>query len=395
MKDLLWALVALSIGSVIGIAWAVHELGISPEVNLPRPAASGQSSAARPPAASAAGEPRIQVEPEVHDFGTMDSKSEKSHDFVIRNVGTAVLVIENKGTTCKCAVSDFQSRTIKPGKSTKITLTWTAKEFFGPFEQQATIGTNDPQRPKVVLKVKGRITAPLRASPMEVVFADVAAGQPAHTSVNVYAYKTADLKLKDLRLEDPTTAELFEITPKRLTPERIREEKDAQSGYELDIRLKPGLPLGPFRQTILLETNSPKDPKLEVPIKGKIGSDITIAGRDWNERRQTLELGVLAHGQGAERTLFLRVRGYYRRAIEFEVAETFPPEVLSAELGKEGTFSQGIAVRVPLVIRVGKDTGAANYLGSKQSPPGHVILNTNHPQVPKIKILVSFAVEGG
>ena len=130
-------------------------------------------------------------------------------------------------------------------------------------------------------------------------------------------------------------------------------------------------------------------------IKGKVGSDISIVGRDWDQNRQMLRLGVLAHGKETSHTLWLVVRGRHRRVIDFEVAKVFPLGVVQAALGEEKSIRGGTTIRVPLEIHISKQSGPANYLGSKQNPTGHVLLYTNHPEVPEIKIPISFAIEGG
>ncbi|NLE37028.1 MAG: hypothetical protein GX621_03290, partial [Pirellulaceae bacterium] len=152
---------------------------------------------------------------------------------------------------------------------------------------------------------------------------------------------------------------------------------------------------GPFLQTILVRTSLSEAPRIEIPVKGKVGSDISVVGRDWDENRQMLRLGVLDPAEDAERTLLLVVRGRHRQHVDFEVAEVFPPGLIQAELDKESGTKKGIAIRVPLKIRIPKHGGSANYLGSGQSPVGHVLIETTHPEIPRIKIPISFAIEGG
>ncbi|MBN1590302.1 MAG: DUF1573 domain-containing protein [Pirellulales bacterium] len=397
MRTWLWATLAVGLGFAVGVVVVIGQLGMPSEVPLPKPESSDFPAARAPdaPVAVDKGPPRVVVDQEVYDFGTMEAQSEKKHDFLLQNTGEAPLKIEDAGTTCKCAISKFETRVVNPGESTKVTLKWTAKGYFGPYEQIAKIRTNDPDRPELSLKVRGRVTTPLRAVPPEVVFSSVTAGQVARHIVKVFAYKSDDLELSDLRMQDPTTAEYFEIIPKRLSAEAIAQEKDARSGYELEVVVKPGLPLGRFQQTILVSTNVSDAPQIELPIKGKVGSDISIVGRDWDSNRQRLELGVLKRGEGADRTLSLVVRGRYRRLIDFEVTEVFPESLIKAELGDETSINEGVAIRVPLRIQIPKDSGPANYLGAKQGPTGRVILNTTHPHVPQISIPISFAIEGG
>jgi len=211
----------------------------------------------------------------------------------------------------------------------------------------------------------------------------------------VYCYKSKDFKITDMEIMDPTTAEFFGISAEPLSPEQLGREADALAGYEVEIVAKPGLPVGPFLQTILVRTSLPETPRIEIPVKGKVGSDISIVGRDWDESRQMLRLGMVNPADGAERTLLLVVRGRHRSHIDFEVAEMFPPDLIQAELEKEIGTTKGIVIRVPLKIRIPKHGGPANYLGSGQGPVGHVLIETTHPEIPRIKIPISFAIEGG
>ena len=67
---------------------------------------------------------------------------------------------------------------------------------------------------------------------------------------------------------------------------------------------------------------------------------------------------------------------------------------LEAELGQPTEINQGLAMETPLVVRIRKGSGSANYLGAKDGPMGHILLRTTHPSVPELKIAVRLAVEG-
>ncbi len=65
-------------------------------------------------AAGAKDTPRIEVSQPHYDFGTMQRGTSKSHEFVIRNVGTAPLKIRSGGTTCKCTLSEVPTQRSRP-----------------------------------------------------------------------------------------------------------------------------------------------------------------------------------------------------------------------------------------------------------------------------------------
>ncbi len=78
------------------------------------------------------------------------------------------------------------------------------------------------------------------------------------------------------------------------------------------VTLKPGLPLGPIRQTIRLELRMAgvtPNPTVDLPIEGTIDSDISIVGRDWNSDAARLRIGDVQRAKGAKRDLFIVLRG--------------------------------------------------------------------------------------
>jgi hypothetical protein len=340
-------------------------------------------------------QPKVALEKDVYDFGTMDAQSLGKHDFVVRNVGNAPLNLTKGSTTCKCAMSALQKQKVFPGESTTVTIEWTPKGYLGDFEQTAKVETNDPLRPELTLKVKGRITTVLHASPSELVFTRVSAGQPAQGEVLLYAFASDSMQVTGHELKDPSTAEFFDVHFEPMSTAQLGGEPDAKSGFVMEVHVESGLPQGPFQQTILVRTNLAAAPVIEVPVTGKVGSDISVFGRGWNEATGSLTLGLLDPRKGADASLTLVVRGRHRDMTEFQVSEVFPPDILQVELGEKTEINQGVATQTPLKIRIPAGAGPANHLGSKQGKIGRIVLDTNDPQMPKLTILVSFAIEGG
>jgi hypothetical protein len=196
-------------------------------------------------------------------------------------------------------------------------------------------------------------------------------------------------------LKDPSTAEFFDVRFEPMSAAQLGGEPDAKSGFLMEVHVKSGLPQGPFQQTILVQTNLAAAPVIEVPVTGKVGSDISVFGRGWNEATGSLTLGLLDPRKGADASLTLVVRGRHRDMTEFQVSEVFPPDILQVELGEKTEINQGVATQTPLKIRIPAGAGPANHLGSKQGKIGRIVLDTNDPQMPKLTVLVSFAIEGG
>jgi geranylgeranyl pyrophosphate synthase len=156
--------------------------------------------------------PKVAVEQEEFDFGTMERESLKSHSFAIRNTGRAPLRLTKGETTCRCTKFEIVKAALAPGEATQIELEWRATVPEGPFRQTATIETNDPLRPQVTLTIAGKITNSQRVSPDSIVFSGITANEPHTAEVRIYSYRPMKLEVLDEpKLAHEETAGFFEI----------------------------------------------------------------------------------------------------------------------------------------------------------------------------------------
>ncbi len=339
--------------------------------------------------------PRVVVDREEHDFGAIDVDVTGRHDFVFTNAGDQPLVLTRGRSTCGCCTCvcavRLPERPIAPGGSARLTLEWTSKLYVGPFRQTATIGTNDPDRPEVTLRVAGRFKGPVGVVPSLVRLSGISPGESFTTEVRLVNYLPEPLRIAGFELADPTTAEHFDVAWERLAAERLREDPGARGGYLLRITLKPGLPVGSFRQRILLATKSAVVPTVEIPVEGTVASDVFLAGRGWNGQTGTLSMGTVDRRRGAEWTLLVVVRGPHAADVKLEPVEVVP-EVLDVSLGPTIHTSGKALSRTRLTIRIPPGSKPAVHLGSGQGEPGRIVLRTNHPEVPELRTRVRFAV---
>ncbi len=391
MKRSLPILVILVLGLIIGWSTAVVRLAATPWNGSPE----GEGKDERMPEAPEAGElpPQLVVEEQEYDFGTLNIGAEASHDFVFSNRGKGTLRLAAGNTSCKCTVGEIGHESVPAGESTNVTLTWTAKGELGPYRHTATIFTNDPNRRRMALAVSGRLTVAARTVPAELVFHDIPAGEPAVAEAVVYAYLDEPLEIVDFQLSNAKTAEYFDVdfSMPPLSAEQLAKEPEARSGRTLKVTVKPGLPLGRFRQTIQLRTDLDPAREVEIPVMGTVVSDISVYGDRWDETYGLLTIGTVASEKGAEAHLTVIVRGPHRQDVKFEVAEVFP-DFLEVEAGER--LSTGAVKLIPVTIRIPAGSPQANHVGSDQGRVGRVLINTNHPKVPQLRMLVRFAVKG-
>ena len=334
----------------------------------------------------------MAVDKAEYDFGTRDIEaSSGSHDFVFTNKGDAPLSLSSGGTSCRCAMSKLGQEKIPPGGLTKVTISWKPVGKPGPYYQTAKINTNDPAQPQITLAVSGRVTAAVRFEPSELVFSRLSVGETSTAESRLFCYRDAPLRILGHTWSDAATARYFDVTQRSLSATELKEEPTAQCGMLVKITWKAGLPAGPVHQALTFQTNTASSPTLS--IEGIIGGEITVVGPGWNPDTGILQIGEVPRNLGTQRRLMLVVRGPMRREITFKPLSV-APSVLRVSLGQPGEINRGAVVQVPLIVDIPPGSPPTNRLGTEQGKLGEIILGTTHTQVPKVRILVRFAIEG-
>jgi len=81
----------------------------------------------------------IHTEMSSFDFGKLTQGEIVNHSFTITNTGNKELIIENIETSCGCAIAKLTSKTIAPGKSSKVEVTFNTKGLIGKQVKSVTI----------------------------------------------------------------------------------------------------------------------------------------------------------------------------------------------------------------------------------------------------------------
>jgi hypothetical protein len=391
MKTLSLTALAIVLGIALGVGTAVLRIKHSPwNPNRAEIAETKKGPTKSEPGKGPA--PKVVVDQLEYSFGTVDiAASGGSHDFTISNKGEAPLILSEGGTSCRCTVSKLANEKIAPGESTKVTLTWKAIDNPGHYQQSAKILTNDPAQPSITLIVGGEVTTPLRFSPSELVFSRLSAGEVSTAQSRLFCYLDKPVKIVSQKWSDEATAKFFSMTQNPLTPEEIKNEPKAKSGELITVTVKPGLTQGVVHQKLIFETDDKKT--LTLPILGNIGSEIAVVGPGWDTDKNILMIGEVPRDTGAKRRMMLVVRGPLRKDIKFSTYSV-SPDILKVTFGERSEINNGAVIQIPLFIEIPAGCAPANHLGSEQGRLGEIILETTHPSVPKLRILVRFAVEG-
>jgi hypothetical protein len=384
------AVFALLVGAGLGGAAAAIRAALIPwQVGDFRPDASVDAAAA----------PRAETTETEHAFGTIGTGESGGHAFTIRNVGGGPLALTKGATSCTCTISDFEkaeggdpagTKTVPPGGSTVVTVRWKGKGS-GPFRQQATIFTNDPRRPEIVFVVAGRVVPTWKAVPEAVVFPRLSATTGDRAEVRLFTFGAHPPADAEAVIDDPQAAQFFSLATAALPAAELADEPGATGGLLLSVGVKPGLPLGPLRHTILVSFRTPDPVAVELPVEGVVTGDLALAGAAWDSSRQILSLGTVSGKAGFRTQLFLTSRGPHRDLVRPVVREVVPGS-LQVEIGESKPVGAGGVVRTPLTVVIPPGSPPANNLCSEQAPSGRIVLDTGHPDTPTLTIHVCIAI---
>lgn len=121
----------------------------------------------KPHVLAARGEPRLTVDSQAYDFGTVTLPGppqigalgpDVTHTFIISNTGTAPLVIKRIVRGCACTTVPVKRVTVRPGRNVKLPVTVNAGAAeLGQVVKRVFIFSNDPTNPQMPLTMEGMV----------------------------------------------------------------------------------------------------------------------------------------------------------------------------------------------------------------------------------------------
>lgn len=327
--------------------------------------------------------PKAVVDSFVHEFGTAVVGKEYSHTFIVRNEGEAPLILRKQGSSCQCTIGDVDQKPIPPGGSAEVTLTWKPDHDEPRFQHYARVGSNDPEHETMRFEIQGMVLRSIMKYPMEEWYVgEIREVEPAQFTGYIFSPVFKQFDIKEIK----SSHELLsaEVTP--LTEEE-RITNEAESGYKIDVQVKPGVGVGKFNETLQFILDREEVPI--VNVRGFRPGPITIKAfrnGSWDGGGMVLDMKTFPANEGRTATLLWYVRGLDDQNLEISDVQT-DPEFLKINLKRDSSF---------------ESTGSSRYFFTVEVPPGSppmsrihnsyatVKLKTNHPQVPEFTFRVSF-----
>jgi len=367
-----WLILAAVV--IVGSASATMVMNYLPEAGSPGELKFPGASAPNGP------QPEAVVDGDMtYKFDVLPQHEKINRDWVIHNKGKADLILTLEHTTCSCTVAEFpkdpkhpdannKEIRVKPGDYTTLHLTFNTKEFT-TYDQAANVGTNDPKHPQLTFGAKGTVRPAIVLFPPEkTIFFQTLSNDTDHSArLAMSSPDRPDFKITRIRSSKPNVI-VADSVPLN---DEARKQLKLTSGYQVNVTVKPGLPLGNFHEEVIVETNHPKQTEIRFAVIGKVAGPIAIVP-------EHLTMSNVHGPKGGRGNVTLMVRGF--RDTKFEVEKK--PEKLDvavAQVGKPGQYK--------MTVTIPPGTSAANIQDT-------IVLKTDHPKAATVRIPVSIFIQG-
>jgi len=247
------------------------------------------------------------------------------------------------------------------------------------FRQTADVHTTDPSNQKLVFAITGTVDTPLHLAPSETwQLGDLLETEPTVVEGVLYSLILDDVDIERAECANP----LVTVTWEKATASDLA-EKEGKSGAKIKVAVATGSAIGPFRETVKLQTTVRKGTVMEFTLIGKRSGPIEIKGRGFYPEKNVVNLGEFPAADGKKTKLQMYVRNFdgdlELQQVESEntrvkVRVSSPPRTF----GKSKVYDLEVQVLPgPPVVRIERN-------------PEPILLKLNHPMANEIKLYVDY-----
>jgi len=330
----------------------------------------------------------VAIDEETFNFGVFEKEQKGEHTFTVRNEGSTALTLKVLNKSCSCTSVDLSRSSIPAGQNAKVTMKWEPNNAGGSYRQGVEIGTNDPARPRFQLFVEGVYSAPVIAMPNPVQI-NAFSGQEASNQTRIFFFEK-EVVIREITSDDP---EHFSATfvKSELSEENLKSNllKSAKSVYDVTVTLNPGMPIGHFKNKIIVRSDSDLEPEFSLPVNGQVLGSLAIISQDYNQKTGAMNMGTAFHGTPARKTLRLRFNSPAEVTPEFKVISK-NPEWLNVTLGSmipaEGNNLLPVTIEIPADANLGTSDAADT------ENPSVIVIESNIPAISTIRIPIEYVV---
>jgi uncharacterized protein DUF1573 len=282
---------------------------------------------------SALAQPKIDIKTTHHNFGTTYPDQMMLHNFEFANKGDKPLIISKVTTTCGCAAAILAATTIMPSATSIVSVTM---EAHAPAKKKESVYlyTNDPKNPKVMISLESLIRNLWHFSPKQVFkFPDLPFNQEQSMTMMLENIDKVPFKILATSVKDPALS----VSTGEYTPE----------GCPVTVTLKAGTEKHNITDQVLIQTNHPNQPKINIQVLGRTVGFIKFnrktvffgSMRKGSTKKIVISANIIANSN-AKKFLITDIQSDYKN-IEGKVTGTRGDGSLSIELTYTAPLKSG------------------------------------------------------
>jgi hypothetical protein len=204
------------------------------------------------PARAQATTPKVEAAVTRHDFGAVPPGTVVKKAFVIRNQGSAPLIIR-RADISEPNLRLRVSQEIAPGGATELELTWDTSRVTGDLQGQAVLHVNDPRMPRLSFTLVGVVVSPIDVLPVPAFYLSQFKGDSATQEITIRNNQERALTITRV---EPQGAH-FSATLETIEPGKT---------FRLTAAGAAAAPVGRYQEQVIVHTDDPSQPRLRVEV---------------------------------------------------------------------------------------------------------------------------------
>lgn len=340
----------------------------------------------RPVASETGPWPKAVADVVDYNFGRMQVKTQQEHVFTISNEGEADLNLVAGQPTCKCTAFTLSKTRVPPGESAELLIRWEGKFNDERFSHGGDVYTDDPEKPEIRFVVQGAVDNPVSIIPEGTW--DV--GSVTDTKVGEFNAAISSRVFEEFAITEIKSESPFIETSVEAMTEDMLLELDALSGYNIKVKVLPGMPPGTLQEKLEIFMDCLESGPVIIDLIARKDGPITILNSTdaiWVPSTSGLKLGQFSRAKGREATMTIMVEknGMTEPMVITEVVAS--PAYLTAKLEPDGSASSEID-RYKLTVSV--PPGVAPRTSVDSTNPAKMDIKFNHPSGQSLNFKLSF-----
>jgi hypothetical protein len=226
------------------------------------------------PAAALAG-PKVSVDPHEILLGRIEEGNEFERFVEVKNVGDAVLIVEDVETTCGCTAATVDGGSeLQPGQTQKVRVTFNSRNMEGSVTKRVTVVTNDPDARRTEIQLKADVHRAVRWDPKYLSFEALGVKDPWEAKVTLEADRNLDIKVVHAFVQNGSKiGKVSSLIDVQVSDRRDTAERHA---YDFALTMRPQRKPQRISETLVITTNLADKDTVRIPIRGDIRGRISV-----------------------------------------------------------------------------------------------------------------------